>query len=574
MSKKKKKSSKKESQPSPTAAETTKATPLQPSATTASSQPSHPASKQTYRSNVSRYISLGLLIAVILIFVFLFYEVMAKFLVPLFLAALLVVVFRPLHRWILEKCGGRETLGAMVTTAAIMLTVLVPICLLLVLAAAEGRAAFKQFNTAQIYDGVKKVRTSLKLDLPKPVQIIETELQQAQQAIGPGADRQAEHDRLLGDVYRSAQQISEEKSLPWQVLPAPSESATDDESTQSSKGTAWEKFTLSVENARAMHAQMDWTPSESEDEKIAQDEALHNYQMQLNEASEQFSEFKPQLLGGKTKAAIVDLVNPSDDDTKQYIENGTTFLKENLVGFSRTGASFLASLLLGTGIMTIGLYFFLLDGPKMLESFKGLSPIDDEHEEELAVEFARVSRAVVVATLLSALVQGLLAGIGFYFVGLDSIILLTVLSAVLAMVPFVGAAAVWVPCSLYLFFFQNNVPAAIGLAVYGVAIISMADNVIKPYVLHGQSNLHPQLALLSVLGGVATLGPIGILIGPMVVAFLQTLLKILQREMRDLDQMPALATNGPPTNGPPAEHSPEEAPVEDPPADEERISDS
>jgi len=135
------------------------------------------------------------------------------------------------------------------------------------------------------------------------------------------------------------------------------------------------------------------------------------------------------------------------------------------------------------------------------------------------------------------LVQGLLAGIGFYFAGLDSIFLLTVLSAVLAMVPFVGAAAVWVPCCLYLYFFDNNMTAAIGLAVYGVAVISMADNVIKPFVLHGQSNLHPLLALLSVLGGVATLGPIGILIGPMVVAFLQTLLKILQREILDMDQM-------------------------------------
>ena len=72
----------------------------------------------------------------------------------------------------------------------------------------------------------------------------------------------------------------------------------------------------------------------------------------------------------------------------------------------------------------------------------------------------------------------------------------------------------------------------------------MADNVIKPYVLHGQSNLHPLLALLSVLGGVATLGPIGILVGPMVVAFLQTLLKILQREMRDLDQMPSPVPQG------------------------------
>ena len=109
--------------------------------------------------------------------------------------------------------------------------------------------------------------------------------------------------------------------------------------------------------------------------------------------------------------------------------------------------------------------------------------------------------------------------------------MLTVLSAVLAMVPFVGAASVWVPCSLYLYFFDNNLTAAIGLAIYGVAVISMADNIIKPLVLHGQSNIHPLLALLSVLGGVATLGPIGILVGPMVVAFLQTMLKILQREM-------------------------------------------
>ncbi len=533
-----------DSKPDPAPTEPTSVSTTEPTAT-ASLPTAHgtPPSGSHHKSNVSRYISLGLLIAIILIFVFLFYEVMAKFLVPLFLAALLVVVFRPLHRWILDKCGGRETLGALATTAAIMLTVLVPICLLLVLAAAEGRAAFRQFNTAQIYDGIKTVRTSLKLDLPNTVQVIENELQMAQEAIGPGPERKAEHERLLNDVYESAKLISEEKSLTWDQLPAPSQSATNVQPPS----TPWAKFTKSVKDARIKHASMEWAVSESEKVRLKQKEDMHNYQMLLNQASEQFSEFRPQLLGGKTKAAIVDLVNPSDDDTKQYIENGTAFLKENLVGFSRTGASFLGSLLLGTAIMTIGLYFFLLDGPKMLQSFMGLSPIDDEHEKELANEFARVSRAVVVATLLSALVQGLLAGIGFYFVGLNSIFLLTVLSAVLAMVPFVGAAAVWIPCCLYLFFFQNNMPAAIGLAIYGVAIISMADNVIKPYVLHGQSNLHPLLALLSVLGGVATLGPIGILIGPMVVAFLQTLLKILQREMRDFDQMPGVAQLAPAT---------------------------
>jgi hypothetical protein len=67
-------------------------------------------------------------------------------------------------------------------------------------------------------------------------------------------------------------------------------------------------------------------------------------------------------------------------------------------------------------------------------------------------------------------------------------------------------------------------------------IISQADNDIKPYVLHGQSNLHPLLALLSVLGGVQALGPVGILVGPMVVVFLQVLLRLVQREMSSLDR--------------------------------------
>ena len=91
---------------------------------------------------------------------------------------------------------------------------------------------------------------------------------------------------------------------------------------------------------------------------------------------------------------------------------------------------------------------------------------------------------------------------------------------------------------------DNNPYAAIGLAIYGAAIISMADNIIKPWILHGQSNLHPLLALLSVIGGVAVLGPIGILIGPMIVVFLQTLLKILQREMHLMEntKTPAIET--------------------------------
>ena len=106
----------------------------------------------------------------------------------------------------------------------------------------------------------------------------------------------------------------------------------------------------------------------------------------------------------------------------------------------------------------------------------------------------------------------------------------------MALVPFVGAASVWVPCCLYLYFVDHSLVAAVGLAVYGILAISFADNVIKPIVLHGQSNMHPLIALLSILGGIATMGPIGLLIGPMIVAFLQSMLRILRRELASIDR--------------------------------------
>jgi predicted PurR-regulated permease PerM len=112
----------------------------------------------------------------------------------------------------------------------------------------------------------------------------------------------------------------------------------------------------------------------------------------------------------------------------------------------------------------------------------------------------------------------------------------------MALIPFVGAAAVWVPVALWLFFHEPNGVdephrlSAILLAIYGIGVISLADNVIKPFILHGQSNLHPLLALLSVLGGVQALGPIGILVGPMVVVFMQTLLNILHNEMLSIER--------------------------------------
>jgi predicted PurR-regulated permease PerM len=112
------------------------------------------------------------------------------------------------------------------------------------------------------------------------------------------------------------------------------------------------------------------------------------------------------------------------------------------------------------------------------------------------------------------------------------------------MVPFVGAAAIWVPLCAYLYFAMGHTIAAIVLAIYCATFVSLSDNLIKPLVLHGQANLHPLLALLSVIGGVQALGPIGILVGPMLVAFLQALLQMLNKELLLLGK-PVDAASGP-----------------------------
>jgi predicted PurR-regulated permease PerM len=181
--------------------------------------------------------------------------------------------------------------------------------------------------------------------------------------------------------------------------------------------------------------------------------------------------------------------------------------------------------------MVLATYYFFADGAQMVQALVRLTPLESGRTQELIDQFENLTRAVVVATLLSAVVQGLLAGVGYYAAGVGSLVLLTALTMLLTLVPVVGSAIVWAPVCLWLLAVEGHTTAAVLLAIYCVAVVSTVDNLIKPWVLRGRSNLHPLLALLSILGGVQALGPIGIFVGPMVVAFLQTLLNMVHVEL-------------------------------------------
>jgi predicted PurR-regulated permease PerM len=236
--------------------------------------------------------------------------------------------------------------------------------------------------------------------------------------------------------------------------------------------------------------------------------------------------------------------------TAEQRQQAQEWVVARLAGWAQAVIGFTGRFLIGLGIMIVALYFFLADGPAMVRAMSELLPIEPGHLNELLDRFTTVTRAVVVATLLAAIVQGVLAGVGFALTGFESVFLLTAATILMALVPFVGPAAVWLPCALYLYFYEQNVVYAVGLAVYGAAIVSTADNVVRPLVLRGRSRLHPLLALLSVIGGLQAMGAIGIFVGPIVVAFLQTLLKIVHDEVVRMDGGTPDSAGSPPLQPP------------------------
>jgi predicted PurR-regulated permease PerM len=337
---------------------------------------------------MTRLVSFGVLLGLVVLFGLLSLRVLAAFLLPLLLAAMLVVVFGPLHRWLRDRFDLPEWVAAAGTTLFVLVLVLVPLALLVARAGGDAVAMVRSPN-------------GVKLD-PHVL------------------------DGLIANV----------------------------------NDAVGLELTADSVNAELKRFAEDW-------------------------------------IGPIAKRAPLMLVK----------------------------------LVIGLVVMTISLFYFLADGRRMLEAVTRVVPLDRRYQWQLLQEFEEISRAVVSSTLLAALVQAVLAGIGFSFAGLGNVFLLTLLTFFGALVPFVGAAAVWITASLYLLFFVQDTWAAVGLALWGGLVVSTIDNVIKPIVLHGQSKLHPLLALLSVLGGVGALGPIGIFVGPIAVAFLQAALTMLQAEL-------------------------------------------
>lgn len=181
------------------------------------------------------------------------------------------------------------------------------------------------------------------------------------------------------------------------------------------------------------------------------------------------------------------------------------------------------ALLLNVVLTLFLLFFFLRDGTSMTARLDRAVPLPEERKRKLASQLASVTKAVVFGTLVTALVQGALVAIGFAVVGFPSPVVFGAIAAVLSLLPVGGTAFVWAPGALILAT-QGRWPWAIGLAVYGVAIVGTADDFLKPRLVSGHAEIGTLPVFFGVLGGLAAFGAIGAILGPVVIALALALL--------------------------------------------------
>ncbi|MEK7576648.1 MAG: AI-2E family transporter [Patescibacteria group bacterium] len=211
----------------------------------------------------------------------------------------------------------------------------------------------------------------------------------------------------------------------------------------------------------------------------------------------------------------------------QYLRQWLSWLLGNLGLVFESFTNIVISSLL----FLVALYYLLKDGQKLKMALVYLSPLSDADDEAISRKLGVAVNSVMKGSLLIALIQGVLTSIGFAIFGIQNVVLWGSVAAIAALIPGVGTSLVLAPAILYLFL-KGDVAFGVGLAIWGVVAVGLIDNFLGPKLVGRGMQLHPLIILLSVLGGLGLFGPIGFLLGPLVMSLLFALLDIYSSLMK------------------------------------------
>jgi len=180
-------------------------------------------------------------------------------------------------------------------------------------------------------------------------------------------------------------------------------------------------------------------------------------------------------------------------------------------------------------IMLIALFFLLVDGPRLVDWLEQTSPLEEGQTTELLVEFRKVTGSVLISSLATAGVQAAAALVGFLISGVPHAIFFTTVTFFVSFIPAVGAGGMCLLAALLLLA-MGKTWMALFLAIWGVVVVGMVDNVIKPLLAKRGMHMHGAIVFFALIGGLTVFGTVGLLAGPLIVSFFLALVRIYHRD--------------------------------------------
>jgi predicted PurR-regulated permease PerM len=173
-------------------------------------------------------------------------------------------------------------------------------------------------------------------------------------------------------------------------------------------------------------------------------------------------------------------------------------------------------------VMLYSMFFFLIDGDKMLEKALYYLPLEDTEERRMLERFTSVTRATLKGTLVIGIIQGGLAGAAFWVAGIPSAVFWGAVMAVLSIIPSVGSAIVWGPAAIILIV-TGSMVSGIGLGVFCAVVVGSVDNLLRPVLVGKDTQMHELMIFFGTLGGIMMFGIAGMIIGPIIAALFLTI---------------------------------------------------
>jgi predicted PurR-regulated permease PerM len=170
-------------------------------------------------------------------------------------------------------------------------------------------------------------------------------------------------------------------------------------------------------------------------------------------------------------------------------------------------------------LFLLALFYFLKDRQSFANTYKKLSPLHDADDNRIFAAIKQAVQSIMLGSIVVALAQGIVAGIGFMLFGVPNPFFLASIAGFMALVPGIGPAIVWIPAAIYLFVTGGDQSLAwIGQVIWGIGAVGLIDNFLGPLVINKGIQIHPLFILLSVIGGITVFGPEGFLFGPLVLS--------------------------------------------------------